>query len=119
VILLWLTPDVAAALGAKKPSQPAAAVAGVQLASRQHNVPSPFFQEMPAELTQLSTFLAVVAVAATEITPASTSFRVLFIFSPQKSFLIKVKLKCNSPYFEANNRKATHLNFVQTDRILA
>jgi len=53
--------------------------------SRQHNAPSPFFQAVPVELTQLSTFEAEVAVAAIEITPANTSFRVLFIFSPQKS----------------------------------
>jgi hypothetical protein len=87
------------------------------LLSRQHNVPSPFFQFKPALFSQLSE--AIAAEAETVTTEANNTFRVLFIFSPQKSFLIKVKLKCNSPYFEAKNRKATHLNFVQTDRILA
>ena len=46
----------AAGFGASQPSQLAAAVAGVQAASRQHNVPSPFLQGVPVELTQLSTF---------------------------------------------------------------
>jgi len=46
----------AAGFGASQPSQFAAAVAGVQVASRQHNVPSPFLQGVPVELTQLSTF---------------------------------------------------------------
>jgi hypothetical protein len=120
VILLWLTPEAAgaAALGAIAPSQPGAAVAGVQLASRQHNDPSPFFQfREPSPLFQLS--VAIAAVAETVITEASNSFRVLFIFSPQKSLLIKVKLKCNSPYLDAKDCKATHLNFVLTGRILS
>jgi hypothetical protein len=46
---------LAAAFGSKKPSQPFAAVAGVQAASRQHNVPSPFLHGVPVALTQLST----------------------------------------------------------------
>jgi hypothetical protein len=55
------------------PSQPTAAVAGVQLASRQHNSLVPFFQVMPLLLTQLSTVwaLAVVASAAVAINIAN------------------------------------------------
>jgi hypothetical protein len=70
-------------------------------------VPSPFFQLKPELFTQLSTFWAEAAVAARVITPASISFRVLFIFSPQKSFLIKVKLKCNSPYLKSKLQSDT------------
>jgi hypothetical protein len=57
-----------------------AAVAGVQLLSRQHNVPSPFFQLKPALFSQL--LEAIAADAETVITDASNTFRVLFIFSP-------------------------------------
>ena len=55
----------AAALGAAiAPSQPAAAVAGVQLASRQHSSLEPFFQACsPVPLRQLSTVCALAAVA--------------------------------------------------------
>ena len=54
----------AAALGAAiAPSQPAAAVAGVQLASRQHSSLEPFFQAWPVPLRQLSTDCALAAVA--------------------------------------------------------
>jgi hypothetical protein len=91
VILLWLTPAGAGAGGTNAPSQPLAAVAGVQLLSRQHNVPSPFLQLMPVLFSQLSE--AIAAVAETVITDASNSFRVLFIIGPQKSLLIKVKLQ--------------------------
>jgi hypothetical protein len=46
------------------PSQPAAAVAGVQLAPRQHKSPAPFFQtSSPVPLRQLSTDCAPAAVA--------------------------------------------------------
>ena len=45
------------------PSQPAAAVAGVQLASRQHSSLEPFFQAWPVPLRQLSTDCALAAVA--------------------------------------------------------
>ena len=84
MILLWLTPAGAAAAGANAPSQPLAAVAGVQLLSRQHNVPSPFFQfKAPSPFCQLSE--AIAAEAETVITEASNTLRVLFIFSPQKS----------------------------------
>ena len=54
----------AAALGATiAPSQPAAAVAGVQLASRQQYSAVPFFQASPEALRQLSTDCAPEAVA--------------------------------------------------------
>ena len=54
----------AAALGATMaPSQPAAAVAGVQVASRQHSSLVPFFQAWPVLLRQLSTDCALAAVA--------------------------------------------------------
>ena len=54
----------AAALGATMaPSQPAAAVAGVQVASRQHSSLVPFFQAWPVPLRQLSTDCALAAVA--------------------------------------------------------
>ena len=55
----------AAAFGAAiAPSQPAAAVAGVQLASRQHSSLEPFFQACsPVPLRQLSTDCALAAVA--------------------------------------------------------
>ena len=55
----------AAAFGAAiAPSQPAAAVAGVQLASRQHSSLVPFFQACsPVPLRQLSTVCALAAVA--------------------------------------------------------
>ena len=46
------------------PSQPTAAVAGVQLASRQHSSLVPFFQVVPLALTQLSTVCAPAAVAS-------------------------------------------------------
>jgi len=82
VILLWLTP-AAAADAVNAPSQPLAAVAGVQLLSRQHNVPSPLRQLVPVLFSQLSE--AIAAEAETVITEASNTFRVLFIFSPQKS----------------------------------
>ena len=54
-----------AALGATMaPSQPAAAVAGVQVASRQHSSLVPFFQvSSPVPLRQLSTDCALAAVA--------------------------------------------------------
>jgi hypothetical protein len=45
------------------PSQPAAAVAGVQVASRQHSSLVPFFQAWPVLLRQLSTDCALAAVA--------------------------------------------------------
>jgi hypothetical protein len=45
------------------PSQPAAAVAGVQVASRQHSSLEPFFQAWPVLLRQLSTDCALAAVA--------------------------------------------------------
>jgi hypothetical protein len=45
------------------PSQPAAAVAGVQVASRQHSSLVPFFQAWPVPLRQLSTVCALAAVA--------------------------------------------------------
>ena len=54
----------AAALGAAMaPSQPAAAVAGVHVASRQHSSLLPFFQAWPVPLRQLSTDCALAAVA--------------------------------------------------------
>ena len=55
----------AAALGATMaPSQPAAAVAGVQVASRQQSSLEPFFQACsPVPLRQLSTDCALAAVA--------------------------------------------------------
>ena len=54
----------AAALGATMaPSQPAAAVAGVHVASRQHSSLLPFFQAWPVPLRQLSTDCALAAVA--------------------------------------------------------
>jgi len=54
----------AAAFGAAiAPSQPAAAVAGVQVASRQHSSLVPFFQAWPVPLRQLSTVCALAAVA--------------------------------------------------------
>ena len=54
----------AAALGATiAPSQPAAAVAGVQVAPRQHSSLVPFFQAWPVPLRQLSTDCALAAVA--------------------------------------------------------
>ena len=54
----------AAALGATiAPSQPAAAVAGVQVAPRQHSSLVPFFQAWPVPLRQLSTVCALAAVA--------------------------------------------------------
>jgi hypothetical protein len=46
------------------PSQPTAAVAGVQLASRQHNSLVPFLQVVPLALTQLSTVCALATVAS-------------------------------------------------------
>ena len=54
-----------AALGATMaPSQPAAAVAGVHVASRQHSSLEPFFQACsPVPLRQLSTDCALAAVA--------------------------------------------------------
>ncbi|NCV03050.1 MAG: hypothetical protein EBV46_01095 [Burkholderiaceae bacterium] len=78
----------AAGLGASQPSQFGAAVAGVQVASRQQSVPSPFLHGVPVELTQLSTFFgwAIAEPAEIVITAASISFRVLFIFYPQKTF---------------------------------
>jgi hypothetical protein len=45
------------------PSQPAAAVAGVHVASRQHSSLLPFFQAWPVPLRQLSTDCALAAVA--------------------------------------------------------
>jgi hypothetical protein len=48
------------------PSQPAAAVAGVQLASRQH-WPVPLFHGSPVPLRQLSTDWALATVAKTAV----------------------------------------------------
>jgi hypothetical protein len=59
------------------PSQPTAAVAGVQVASRQHNSLVPFFQVIPVALTQLST---VWAPATAESAAAATSIASLFSF---------------------------------------
>ena len=97
VILLWVTAGaglaaagagLAGGFGAIQPSQFAIAEAGVQLLSRQHRVPSEFFQgNVPSEPVQLSLPWAIAALAEIVITEASNSFTVLFIFCPQKSLL--------------------------------
>ena len=71
----------AAALGAAiAPSQPAAAVAGVQLASRQHSSLVPFFQAWPVLLRQLSTDCALAAVAkAAEANTIATLFNFFMV----------------------------------------
>jgi hypothetical protein len=63
------------------PSQPTAAVAGVQLALRQQNSLVPFFQTVPSALTQLLTCaLAAVANAAVASSTANL-FILIMVFS--------------------------------------
>jgi hypothetical protein len=63
------------------PSQPGAAVAGVQLASRQHSSLVPFFQASPEALRQLSTDWAPAAVArAAEAINIAALLRLFMVF---------------------------------------
>ena len=66
------------------PSQPTAAVAGVQLAARQQNSLVPFFQTVPSALTQLLTSalaaVAKAAVANSIATLFSLIMEILFLF---------------------------------------
>jgi hypothetical protein len=59
------------------PSQPTAAVAGVQLASRQQSSLVPFFQTVPSVLRQLSTDCALAAVARATV---AINIAILFNF---------------------------------------
>jgi hypothetical protein len=59
------------------PSQPAAAVAGVQDASRQHSSFVPFFHTVPSAARQLSTVWAPAAVASAAV---ANSIATLFNF---------------------------------------
>jgi hypothetical protein len=62
------------------PSQPTAAVAGVQLESRQHSSLVPFFQVVPSELTQLSTVCAPATVtSAAEAISIATLFNFFMV----------------------------------------
>ena len=66
--------------GTMAPSQPAAAVAGVQVASRQHSSLVPFFQAWPAPLRQLSSDCALAAVAkAAEANTIATLFNFFMV----------------------------------------
>jgi hypothetical protein len=63
------------------PSQPTAAVAGVQLASRQQSSCVPFFQTSPEALRQLSTDWAPAAVArAAEAINIDTLLNLFIVF---------------------------------------
>jgi hypothetical protein len=71
------------------PSQPWAAVAGVQLASRQHSSLVPFFHTVPSAARQLSTVCAPAAVAKAAV---AKSIATLFSFC-----MVSSNLKTQSP----------------------
>jgi hypothetical protein len=63
------------------PSQVAAAVAGVQLASRQHSSLVPFFQTVPSAARQLSMVWAPAAVAMAAVAKSiATLFNFFMVF---------------------------------------
>jgi hypothetical protein len=76
------------------PSQPWAAVAGVQLALRQHSSLVPFFHtRSPVPLRQLSTVCAPAAVArAAEANSIATLFNLFigFLFMKAQTFCVKI-----------------------------